>query len=52
MNNVALTINGVSVSGREGQTILEAARENGTDIPTLCYLEDLPPVGACRLCVV
>ena len=33
-------------------TILEVARENGIDIPTLCYLEDLPPVGACRLCVV
>ena len=33
-------------------TILEAARENGYDIPTLCYLEDLPPVGACRRCVV
>jgi len=33
-------------------TILEVARENGIDIPTLCYLEDLPPLGACRLCVV
>ena len=33
-------------------TILETARENGIDIPTLCYLKDLPPVGACRLCVV
>jgi NADH dehydrogenase/NADH:ubiquinone oxidoreductase subunit G len=52
MANIALTINGVAVSGREGMTILEVARENGIDIPTLCYLEDLPPVGACRLCVV
>ena len=33
-------------------TILEVARENGIDIPTLCYLKDFSPVGACRLCVV
>ena len=52
MGNIALTMNGAPVSGREGMTILEVARENGIDIPTLCYLEDLPPVGACRLCVV
>ncbi len=52
MGKVALTMNGAPVSGREGMTILEVARENGVDIPTLCYLEDLPPVGACRLCVV
>jgi NADH dehydrogenase/NADH:ubiquinone oxidoreductase subunit G len=52
MGNIGLTINDAPVSGREGMTILEVARENGIDIPTLCYLEDLPPVGACRLCVV
>jgi len=52
MGNLAFTMNGAPVSGREGQTILEVARENSIDIPTLCYLEDLPPVGACRLCVV
>ena len=49
---ITLTINGSRVSGREGMTILEVAKENGVDIPTLCYIEDLPPVGACRLCVV
>ena len=52
MSNIALTMNGVPFSGREGMTILEVARENGIHIPTLCYLEDLPPYGACRLCVV
>ena len=51
-NKVTLTINGKQVSGRQGMTILEAARENGVDIPTLCYVLDLPPIGACRLCVV
>ncbi|GAH75356.1 unnamed protein product, partial [marine sediment metagenome] len=49
---ITLTINGSQVSGREGMTILEVAKENGIDIPTLCYIEGLPPVGACRLCVV
>ena len=52
MGNIALTINSAPVSGRAGMTILEVARENGIDIPTLCYLEDYSPVGACRLCVV
>lgn len=51
-NNINLTINGKEVSGRPGMTILEVARENGVDIPTLCYIQDLPPIGACRLCVV
>ncbi|MBI2868937.1 MAG: (2Fe-2S)-binding protein [Chloroflexi bacterium] len=46
------TLNGVQVSALNGSTILQAARENNVTIPTLCYLEDLPPVGACRLCVV
>lgn len=47
-----MTINGSRVSARKGMTILEAAKENGVDIPTLCYIPDLPPIGACRLCVV
>jgi NADH dehydrogenase/NADH:ubiquinone oxidoreductase subunit G len=45
-------MNGAPISGREGQTILEVARENGIDIPTLCYIEGLTPIGACRICVV
>ncbi len=49
---VSLTINGSQVSTNAGTTILEAARENGIDIPTLCNVAGLPPVGACRLCVV
>lgn len=52
MGDVELTINGIPVTVPEGTTILEAARENGIDIPTLCYLQNLSPVGACRLCVV
>lgn len=49
---ISITINGSQVYAREGMTILEAAKENGIDIPTLCYIEGLPPTGACRICVV
>lgn len=52
MKEINVTINGKKVAGREGQTILELARENGIDIPTLCYRPELPPIGACRVCVV
>ena len=47
-----LVIDEVEVSARAGQTILEVARENEIDIPTLCHLEGLSDVGACRLCLV
>jgi bidirectional [NiFe] hydrogenase diaphorase subunit len=46
------TIDGREVAGREDQTILDVARENGIFIPTLCFLEGLSAVGACRLCLV
>jgi bidirectional [NiFe] hydrogenase diaphorase subunit len=49
---ITLTINGQQVEATEGSTILEAARENGIEIPTLCYHEALEPYGSCRLCVV
>lgn len=47
-----LTIDGKPVSAREGETILEAARDAGIYIPTLCAFEGLSQVGACRLCLV
>jgi bidirectional [NiFe] hydrogenase diaphorase subunit len=47
-----LFIDGKNVSARAGQTILEVAQENGIEIPTLCHIEGLSDVGACRLCVV
>jgi NADP-reducing hydrogenase subunit HndD len=52
MNEVNVTINGSKLKGRDGMTILELARENGIDIPTLCYHSELSPIGACRVCVV
>lgn len=52
MKMVELVIDGETVSVPEGTTILEAARQLGTTIPTLCYLETLHPVNVCRICVV
>jgi len=49
---ISININGQLVISHSNRTILEVARENGIDIPTLCYLRDFSPVGACRLCVV
>ena len=47
-----LIIDGHEVSARRSQTILEVARENGIDIPTLCHIDGLSDVGACRMCLV
>lgn len=49
---VNLKINGQDVCVPESYTILDAAREVGIDIPTLCYLKDLNAIGSCRMCVV
>ncbi len=42
---INLTINGKAVVAREGQSVLDVARENGINIPTLCHHPDLSPVG-------
>lgn len=52
MDQVTLTIDGVSVRTSKGKTILEAALENGIYIPHLCFHPDLSTVGVCRLCMV
>jgi predicted molibdopterin-dependent oxidoreductase YjgC len=49
---INLTLNGKLVQSKEGQTVLEAARDNGIIIPTLCFHKDLSPAGSCRLCMV
>jgi [NiFe] hydrogenase diaphorase moiety small subunit len=45
-----ITVDGVSVPAREGQTIVQACDEAGIYIPRLCYHPDLAPAGHCRLC--
>lgn len=49
---VTLTIDGVEVKTEKGTTILEAARQVGIDIPTLCFLKDINEMGDCRMCIV
>jgi NADH dehydrogenase/NADH:ubiquinone oxidoreductase subunit G len=49
---ITLNIDGREFKAEEGQTILQVARENGIDIPTLCHHEAIEPYGACRLCIV
>ncbi len=51
-NTISVRIDGELIAAQEGQTILEVARANGREIPTLCYLKGLSAVGACRVCVV
>jgi len=50
--SVDINVDAVAVAVPEGSTILQACRELGIDTPTLCTLETLRPVNACRLCVV
>jgi NADH dehydrogenase/NADH:ubiquinone oxidoreductase subunit G len=52
MSDVTLQIDGREVKAEEGTTLLEAAREAGIRIPTLCHHEKLEPFGGCRLCIV
>lgn len=49
---VNLVIDGKQIQVEENITILEAARQNGIDIPTLCFLKEINEVGDCRMCIV
>ena len=49
---IDVTIDGTAITVPLGTTILEAAKELGIHIPTLCYHEDLCLAGVCRVCVV
>ena len=47
-----LSINGQAIKGRKGQTIWAAAKDAGIFIPIYCYHPKMPPLGACRICLV
>ena len=49
---VNLKINNIPVTVPAGTTILDAAKQAGIKIPTLCYLREINAIGACRVCVV
>ena len=50
-NLVTITIDGKKIKTTEGANLLQVARDNGINIPGLCYHKKLTPTGACRLCV-
>lgn len=52
MKDVTFKINGMELTVPEGTTVLEAAKLNDIDIPTLCYLKGINEIGACRMCLV
>jgi formate dehydrogenase major subunit len=52
MATVNITINGRKITTQAGITVLQAARQEGIDIPTLCEHPALSSVGACRVCIV
>ena len=49
---IKLTIDGVEVEAKPGQTVLQAAIDNNVYIPYLCYWPGMKPYGACRMCCV
>ena len=52
MSARTLTIDGKQITAEKGVTVLQAATEAGIKIPTLCHLEGVYDVGACRLCLI
>lgn len=52
MSEVVFQIDGNTVKAAEGTTILQAARQAGVSIPTVCHHEKLEPYGVCRMCTV
>ncbi len=52
MANIKININGLELTGYEGQTILDVALKNGIDIPTLCHDDRVKTYGSCGVCVV
>lgn len=52
MSQITLTVDNIQVTVPAGTTVLEAAKQAGINIPTLCYLKGINEVGACRICIV
>ena len=51
-DKINVVINETNIEVEKGTTILDAALQNGIEIPTLCYLVGVSDVGMCRLCMV
>ena len=51
-DHTTVTIDGRTSQVPAGATVLEAARQMGLSIPTLCHYQGLEPYSACRVCLV
>ncbi|MDR0200166.1 MAG: formate dehydrogenase subunit alpha [Streptococcaceae bacterium] len=49
---ITFTMDDQEITVDKGTTILEASKQAGIDIPTLCYLKEMTPDGSCRMCMV
>ena len=47
-----IEVNNKIIKAKKGETILSALSRNGIKVPTLCYMDELVPTGACRICAV
>jgi NADH dehydrogenase/NADH:ubiquinone oxidoreductase subunit G len=52
MKSITFQMDGKAVTATEGMSLLQAARQAGVEIPTLCFNEELKPSGDCRMCMV
>lgn len=52
MKNISFTIDGRTCTAQKGTNLIEAAKQNGIFIPTLCHFKHLNPIGSCRVCTV
>ncbi len=52
MEKVKVTVNNIEIEVEKGTTVLNAAKQAGFSIPTLCYHEDIKPTSVCGVCVV
>ncbi len=50
--SLKITINDREYEVEESSSVLDATRQAGIELPTLCKMENRPAIGACRLCVV
>ena len=49
---ISILIDGRKVVAGKGDNLLKVARDNGFDIPGLCFYEKISATGDCRLCMV
>jgi [NiFe] hydrogenase diaphorase moiety small subunit len=52
MKNITFNIDGRACTANKGENLIEAAKQNGVFIPTLCHFKHLNPLGSCRVCTI